>query len=197
LELYGQTKKLERTVNCPFRTGKYSFADALHIFSHSGLLGRQNISPIVRLCETVSAFKLRRKRFDAAERSQIVTRTRSWKGPPDHRDSMLSCTISWLVPPGNIAMQIQHWLFTLSQYHCDIPPRYPFPMGSHSLAHIFPGAVYQRPLPELGKPGGAERVSYVTTLRVLSKRFTNSRMEHGRTPRRGGKTWRKEVHGQM
>lgn len=39
------------TVNCPCRTRKNSFANVLHFRGYFGLLVRQVIAPIVRLCE--------------------------------------------------------------------------------------------------------------------------------------------------
>jgi hypothetical protein len=65
-------------------------------------------------------------------------------------------------------------------------------MGKNSLTHIVPGAVYQRPLPEFGKPGGAEGIkeTYVTIPKALSKR---SRAEYGRITWRVVEAWRRQA----
>ena len=42
-----------------------------------------------------------------------------------------------------------------------IPAKCPFPIGRSSCAQLAPGDVYQRPLPESGKPIGVKRVIHV------------------------------------
>lgn len=134
-------------------TLEYCPTDIFHGFCHSSLLRRQLVSTIVRLRNCRWRHILTYLR--------AVKLTGSAKGPPDQRDSMFSCVISCEVPPGVIAEETSEQGAQGFQEQF-VPPRYPFPTGSHSLDQICPGFVYHRPFPEEGNPGGAEAARFTS-----------------------------------